>query len=104
MNKPMFPGGNRTAAALAVVAAALWALIRFGGKPGASPAPPAAVRITAVAPLAPAAVKPRRTARKKISLLPVEPAKIRGAKLREKGEAFGGTTPDRVDKDTATAH
>lgn len=99
--------GRKTAAAvaLAAVAAAAWTLVHLDGKPGASPAPPVAATVEPPAPAV--TVKPKRTARVVIArkpVVPVEPAKVRGAALREKGEALGGTTPDRVDKDAATAH
>ena len=100
MDRPMMPGGKRTAAALAVVAALLWGLARFGGKPPASPTPAAVVAPPALA----APVKPKRRARGLLAAAPIAPTSVRGAALREKGEAFGGTAPDSVDKDKAPAH
>ena len=38
----------------------------------------------------------------KLDIRPAETAKPRGLRLRDKGEAFGGGTPDRVDKSTDT--
>lgn len=60
----------------------------------AAPQPPVAV------------IKPKRKPRRKLTAkAPVPaavPAKARGERLREKGEAFGGGTPDRVDASTGT--
>lgn len=38
----------------------------------------------------------------KLDSKPDRPAKVRGQRLRDKGEAMGGGTPDRVDKSTDT--
>lgn len=35
-------------------------------------------------------------------IMPSRPAKVRGASLRDKGEAFGGGIPDQVDRSTGT--
>ncbi len=89
MNKPMLPGGKRIVAALAVVMATLWALLRFGGKPPEAPTPVAA---PAPAPRLEATV-PIPKSRKSTASAPTAPVKVRGAGLRDKGEALGGTPP-----------
>ena len=94
MNIPLLPGGKRTVAALAFALMCLWALMHFKGAPGPVPIPASPAAETP----APVAVKMKRSARKLITTAPGGPAKVRVSPLRDKGEALGGTAPDRVDK------
>ncbi|MDP3543422.1 MAG: hypothetical protein Q8T11_13215 [Elusimicrobiota bacterium] len=84
-------------AGLAIVALLilLWAVARYRDVARAvPPAPPAPV--AAPAPPPPAPVKKARVkVVAKAPAPPAAPAKIRGAKLRDKGEAFGGGMPDQ---------
>lgn len=78
----------------------LLALTQYRDRAGdIAPAPPVSV---VAAPQPPAAVvkakkKPRRKLTAKAPAPPPPPVKARGERLRDKGEAFGGGTPDRVD-------
>ncbi len=101
-NEPTAARGKIAAVTMAAAAVALWALIHFGGKPDASLMPPVEAAVVVPDPPAPV-IKPKRPARAPIALAravpaapakPVEPAKIRGAALREKGEALGGSAPE----------
>lgn len=74
---------------------------------GESPIEPAPTVPAVAAPQAPAAaVKAKRRAPRTLTAKapapPAAPAIARGERLREKGEAFGGGTPDRVDASTQT--
>jgi hypothetical protein len=97
---------NRSAAfalAAALIAFAALARVACGRKAALVAAPiPAPVAAPAAAPVAAPARKPA-SARKKIAAVPVAPAKVRGAALRDPGEAFGGTPPRRVDASTSSA-
>ncbi|MDD5301834.1 MAG: hypothetical protein PHS14_01890 [Elusimicrobia bacterium] len=104
--------GRHAGLALAALLALVLALASYrGGTAASPPAPPAPVIAPprpAVAPPRPAApvAKARKKARKKLLAKlvppPAAPVKVRGARLREKGEALGGGTPDRVDTGTMT--
>jgi hypothetical protein len=86
---------------LAVLVALYWAYpqyqARWGIKTPSPPAPAAALAPDVLV------VKPRRKAHRKPRPAPKDPAveelvlrkKIRGARLREKGEALGGGTPEK---------
>ncbi len=97
----MMPTWKRVLLALALALTSFWAFSRFGGgssatnTPALAPIAPPQLPITPTTP-----VKPKPAAPKKIARPPVKAA--RGAGLREKGEALGGSTPDRVDKATET--
>jgi len=90
-------------AALAASVAALGFLaVRLSRAP--APKPAAAVAVPAPLPSAapPPAAKPRRKAVTLAKAPP--PARVeRGARLRDPGEALGGTPPVRVDRSTPTA-
>lgn len=68
--------------------------------------PPAAKPLVAAVPVPPAAptIKPKKRISRKLASKPAAPpavtAQPRGARLRDKGEALGGGTPDRVDTGT----
>ena len=75
----------RIAAALAALAASLWALARFSGKPvSPPPQPPPAAPLFAPPP-------PPPPAPPKTSATPAKTAKARPTPLRDKGEALFGT-------------
>lgn len=99
--------GRNAGLALAALLTLFLALARYQGVAGAIPTVPPAL-VVAPPPLPPAApiVKAKKKARKrlvaKLIAPPAAPAKVRGARLREKGEALGGGTPDRVDTGTMT--
>lgn len=90
---------------LAVALTLFLALARRQGGSAPVPAAPPAPVVEAPRPAAPV-VKTRKRARKKVVAKlaepPVEPVKVRGARLKDKGEALGGGTPDRVDTGTMT--
>lgn len=101
------PPGRYAALALVALLTLLWTLSRYRGGPSepqtVSVAAPRAAPVTA-----PAKAKktvPRKPAPRMVAQLeePAERAKVRGLKLRDKGEAMGGRAPDRVDDGTATA-
>jgi hypothetical protein len=96
--------GRNIGLTLAVLLALFLTLARYHGESAVPPAPPVAV-ITIPPPTAPI-VKVRKKVHIKVALKPTAPPaaprKIRGARLREKGEALGGSTPDRVDTGTMT--
>lgn len=79
--------------ALAALLILLWVIAHRSRveAPPAAPAVPVAAPAPPPRPARPAAKAPRKT----VAKAPAAPAKIRGAKLREKGEAFGGGTPDQ---------
>ena len=90
---------------LAVLLTLFLALARYrGGSAGIAKAPPAPL-VEAPQPAAPV-VKPKSAPRRKLVAKRVKPAaspvEVRGAQLRDKGEALGGGTPDRVDTGTMT--
>lgn len=86
--------------AVAALLILIWAVARHrGGTIATAPAeaaPAASAPAPAAPPPAPPVKKVRRTLTAKAPAPP--PAPVRGAMLRDKGEAFGGGTPDRVDE------
>jgi len=90
---------ERLAVVLAALLVAVMLSVKFAAAPAVPPPPAAAAAV-------PPPVKAKKRTPRKIAKLPaaVPPANVRGERLREKGEAFGGKAPDRVDKDTTTAH
>ncbi len=94
--------GIAIAATLALAAACLLAFADYHSRPSAE-AEPAPAPMTAAPPVA---VAPKRATPKKRLVRPAAPppplVKIRGARLKEKGEALGGRTPSRVDTGTMT--
>jgi hypothetical protein len=86
---------------LAVLLALYWAYPQYQARWGIKPPPPPAP--AAAPPTDVSAVKPKRKARRKPRAAPKDPAveeivlrkKIRGERLREKGEALGGGTPEK---------
>lgn len=101
------PHGRYAALALVALLTLLWTLSRYRG---GSSEPPA---ITVVAPIATPVTAPakakktvlRKPAHRIVAQLedPDERAKVRGSRLRDKGEALGGRAPGRVDDSTAPA-
>lgn len=85
---------------LAATAAGLLAFAERHRAPAEEPA--AAVVAPPEPPVVAAKKKPRRKPAARIAALPPAPVKVRGARLKEKGEALGGRTPERVDKGTMT--
>lgn len=96
---------RHTALALAALLTLLMTLAHYRGGLGGSPTPSP---VSIVAPPKPAvvAVKTKKKARRLIVATridtPAELEKPRGIRLRDKGEAMGGGTPDRVDTGTMT--
>ena len=90
---------------LAAILALLTAFALHQGGSGAVPPPAPPPVIAPPQPSAPV-VKVKKTDRRvrtaRATLPPAPAAKVRGARLKEKGEALGGTTPDRVDTGTMT--
>lgn len=97
--------GRHAGLALAALLTLLIALAHFRSAAVVIPAVPPAPAVATPQPAAPAA-KARRKARKKLVAKLVEPpaapVSVRGARLKDKGEALGGGTPDRVDTGTMT--
>ena len=97
--------GRNDGLALAALLALVLAFARYQN---VSRAVPADAPAPAVAPPPPAAplvrtkAKARRTLVAALPAKPAAPTAARGSRLREKGEALGGSTPDRVDKTTDT--
>lgn len=91
---------RNTAFALAAIVLAFLALARLTGDRRIDPAPavtPAVERV--VVPVIP--VRRKAAVPRKVAAAPAPPAKVRGAALRDPGEAFGGRAPHRVDKSTS---
>lgn len=92
--------GRNAGLAVAALLILIWAVSRHRGGGGAVPAPAAAPAVAPAPPVSPPAV-PMKKARRRLTAKappPAAPEPVRGAMLREKGEAFGGGTPDRVDE------
>lgn len=95
--------GRNAGLAVAALLILIWAVARHRGGVSAASAPPAAAAASAPAPPAPPPAVPVKKVRRRLTAKaptpPVQPARPeRGAMLRDKGEAFGGGTPDRVDE------
>lgn len=97
--------GRHAGLALAALLALFLALAQYRGGSAVVPAPPTVPVVETTRPAAPVA-KARKKARKKLVAKLVEPpaapVKVRGARLKDKGEALGGGTPERVDTGTMT--
>ncbi|MCR4295287.1 MAG: hypothetical protein NUW21_07110 [Elusimicrobia bacterium] len=92
--------GRNAGLALAALLILFWAVARLRSGALAVPAPPPAAEAAPTPPSPPPAA-PVKKVRPRLAAKPPAPpatAPVRGAKLREKGEAFGGGTPDRVDE------
>lgn len=94
--------GIAIAATLALAAACLLAFADYHNRPAPAGEPP--FNPPAAAP--PLAVEQKKPRPKKRPARPIPPPppeiKIRGARLKEKGEALGGRAPGRVDVGTMT--
>lgn len=93
---------RKGALAAAMLLGALLAYARHKGFPGGRSAPPAPAPAAAPVPL-PLPKAKRASPPRKLAAKPAAPAKVRGAGLRDAGEAFGGRPPVRVDASTPTA-
>jgi hypothetical protein len=86
---------------LALVLTLTWALPRFRARWATTPPLPTAPAVVPPEPAVPVKAKNKihkKIAVKKIVAAPapaVAPKKVRGARLREKGEALGGGSPER---------
>jgi hypothetical protein len=87
--------GRHKLLALAAVLAAYLAA-RNGGFPIAGVPAAGAAGVPPMFPQAAAKARPRPVLVAAVPP-PPKPKPVRGARLREKGEAFGGTAPDRAD-------
>lgn len=97
--------GRHAGLAIAVLLTVFLAIARYhGGSPLIPTPPPTPVAAPAqpAVPVVKAKKKVRRKLAAKLTVQPAAPAKVRGARLREVGEALGGRTPERVDKATET--
>ena len=98
--------GRNAGLALATLLTLFMALAYFRSADVAIPVAPPAPIVETPRPAAPVAKARKKALKKKLVAKLVEPpaapVKVRGARLKDKGEALGGGTPDRVDTGTMT--